>query len=160
MENNVSCKDNKHQYGLWSIDDNNMACRTCEKCGYLEKFVATEEFHQQVSKQKEANLFLEAFQMVDNNDEHIIGYLNVILDDYLSFLGKDALSLLITRMEILGKDDKLDMQNAIYINYLHQYLRLNNFESFRDTLEQFQEYNAAYFASIVTNMEEKNSRHF
>lgn len=151
MENNVSCNDNQHQYGLWSIDDNNMACRTCEKCGYTEKFVATDEFKRQVTRQKEAKLFFEAFQKTSNDDEHIIGYLNVILDDYLSYLGKDALNLLITRMEILGKNDKLDMQNAVYINYLHQYLRLNNSEAFLDTLEQFQEYNNAYFMSAFKN---------
>lgn len=159
MENSVSCVDNQHQYGLWNIDDkNNIAWRACEKCGYQENFIATDEYHQEVKKQKEAAVFLEAFQMVENTDEHMIGYLNVILDDYVSYLGKDSLNSLITKMESLGKADVLDMQNTAYVNYLHQYLRVNNIEAFLDTLEQFQEYNTSYLASILNN-EESNVRH-
>lgn len=154
----MSCVDNKHQYGLWNIDDqNNVAFRSCDNCGYREEFKATEEYHQEIKKQKEAALFLQAFQVVENQDEHVIGYLNVILDDYVNYLGRDSLNLLIAKMESLGTSDKLDVQNAVFVIQLQQFLRLNNMEAFQDGLEQFQKYNAPYFATITN--EEATNRH-
>lgn len=146
------CVDNQHQYGLWSIDkQTNVAFRSCENCGFHEEFKATEEYHQEVKKQKEAELFFKAFQMVENHDEHIIGYLNLILDDYVNYLEKDSLNLLITKMEALSTSDKLDVQNALFVNQLQKFLRLNNVEAFQEGLEQFQNYNAPYLNGALTN---------
>ena len=155
----MSCVDNKHKYGLWEIKEG-MACRTCKHCGIQEKFKTEDKdvYHQEIEKQKEANLFIRAFNNVDNHDEKIVGYLNVILDDYVNYLNDEDLILLIKKMDGLESSNEIDIQNSIHIKKLCYALKTSNLDDFFDNLEKFQEYNANYFATILNN-NETNARH-
>lgn len=155
----MSCVDNKHKYSLWEINESDgLACRTCKNCGNEEKFLADDFHFQEIKKQKEADLFFKAFNKADNHDENIIGYLNVILDDYINYLEDTKLNILINKMEELENSSVIDVQNSMFLKNFGQSLKTSNFDDFLDCLDSFQEYNASYFATIL-NPEEVNGRH-
>lgn len=153
----MSCADNEHKYGLWWIDAET-ACRSCKSCGFQEKLPADEVHFQEVKKQNEAYLFVKAFDNVDIQDKNIIGYLNVILADYVNYLNDEGLVLLINKMDGLESSNEIDIQNSIYIKKLCHALKTSNLDDFFDYLEKFEEYNANYFTTILTN-DETTARH-
>ena len=155
----MSCVNNNHKYGLWEINESeNLACRTCKNCGYKEEFLKEDIHDKEIKKQKEADLFFKAFDKVDINDLNIIGYLNVILDDYVNYLDNDAKNLLLTKMEMLENSNIIDVNNSMYLKKLSSSLKSNDIDVFLDELELFQEYNAVYFNTILDN-KESNARH-
>lgn len=160
--NIVNCneKNEQHHYGLWATNEDKTKCyRTCEKCGFQRILAPTDEILHEIKMQEEAFLFFKAFQQIDKNDEYAIGYLNIILDDYINYLGKKNLTILINKMKEIEQSDNISMQNSIFLNYLQSYISLNNMEAFEDTLAQLQNYNKDLFESILTPETSRRHQH-
>ncbi|MCI6265682.1 MAG: hypothetical protein MR598_02410 [Erysipelotrichaceae bacterium] len=151
---NMECENGKHRYGLWNIvEKEHIVWRKCEECSHILTLPISEmevEYSGQIRMQKEAALFFKAFQNVSNQDENIIGYLNVILRDYATYLGPDNLEVLIHRMDEIEQSDVVDTKNALYINEIQSHLKLNNMD-FDDTLYQFQVYNGICLTDSFSN---------
>lgn len=141
----------EYPQGVWCIDKNNqnMAFRISNDTTLT--IPLNTEILEEMKKQLEASKVFNAFQQVSLDNVHIIGYLNLILDDYVNFLDKDSLTKLLTKMKQIEETNYLDPQNATYINHLRTSLEIDNIENFYDALEQFQSYNSEYFASILEN---------
>ena len=123
---NKSCT-NKHQYGLWNIDKNkSIVYRVCDKCGYKLNLPITEEIVMEITKQEEASKIFKAFQSVDNNDDNIINYLELILEDYVNYLSKDDYKNLIRRIKKLEELDIIDAKNILYLQKLDTYFVIDN----------------------------------
>lgn len=134
MVNNMSCIDNGHQYGLWSIDnENKTAWRRCRKCKFKRELPITEEICNEVKKQDEALNLFKAFQLVDNNDENLLNYLNLILEDYLNYLDRKSLILLTSRIKELEQLNIINIQDIFYIGNLDSYFELNDTDSESDS---------------------------
>lgn len=113
--NNKSCIDNGHQYGLWHIEkEQNIAWRSCNKCRFRRELPATDEIYGEIKKQDEALKIFRAFQIVDNNDENIINYLNLIIEDYMHYLDRKSLIALTSRIKELEQLDIINLQDAFY----------------------------------------------
>lgn len=125
--NNRSCTNNKHQYGLWNIDKKkNIVYRSCGKCGNVLKLPITEEVVMEIVKQEEASKIFKAFQLVSDSDENLINYLELILEDYINYLGQDDYASLIKRIRKLEKDDIIDAKSIVYQHQLGTYFEINN----------------------------------
>lgn len=145
-----NCEEIGHTYGVWKIDEeNSQAIRYCKECQFKRVLPISESILEQIKKQKEASLFIKAFQKVDNQDVNIIGYLYTILDDYIHFLDENELELLVHKMQEIKDEESIGMDNSLYINYLCSYLQNENMEAFEDTLNLFHSYNEPYFASFL-----------
>ena len=104
--NNKSCVENNHQYGLWNIDkEQKMGWRICSKCKFRRELPITEEIQIEVQKQEEAVKIFKAFQMIDNQDENMVNYLNLIIEDYINYLDRKSLRILIAKMHELEQLD-------------------------------------------------------
>ena len=136
--NNKSCIDNKHQYGLWNIDkETNLVYRTCTKCKFKRELPITDEVIVEINKQDEAVKIFKAFQLVDDYDENIINYLELILDDYINYLSKTDFNLLVKRIKKLDDLDILDAKTILYLNRLETYFVINDIESFQEDFNNF-----------------------
>lgn len=145
--------NNKYSEGLWFIDeDKNMACRYSK--GHLIEVPVTTEILEEIKRQIEAAEVFEAFQNIDIQNEHILGYLNVILRDYVNFLGIDKTNVLINKMKLLANENIIDDQNTIFMNSLSSCLESSDIDTFDDLLEQFYNYNQHQFENAFT--EEKS----
>ena len=132
-----------HQYGLWYVNDDNMACRKCLElgCDFEEVLPLSPEIQEEIHKQKEASIFLNAFQTVHDDDQNLMGYLNLILGDYVNYLDHEELNGLMKRMKDIETSECVDMQNAWYVNTLRENLISKDMDAFYDALEQLQTYN-------------------
>lgn len=151
MTNNQT---NKYPENIWYIvydetNNNMMAQRTSN--GITITVPATKEILEEIKKQMEAHKIFNAFQKKNVNDEHIIGYLNLILDDYINHLDTNSINNLIAKMKQIS--EVVDYQNTTYITQLITNLAQNNTDDFYETLEQFQSHNASYFATAFTQLE-------
>lgn len=152
----VNCieKGSEHRYGLWEeINEGKEGCRTCQECGFQRVLSMTEDIAEQIRKQKEALIFLSAFQKLDKNDTYILGYLYTILDDYVNYLGNEHKNTLLTIMEDVAKADSVDYQNATFISLLSTFLKTNAFNEFYDTLDEFKDFNADMFERVFSTSE-------
>lgn len=146
-----NCEEIGHTYGVWKLDDEKgYAIRYCKECHFERVLPINESILEQIKKQKEASLFMQAFKKVDNKDVNVIGYLYTILDDYIHFLDENELDFLVHKMKELESEESIGLDNSLYINYLCSYLQNENIEAFEDTLNQFHSYNNLYFASLLT----------
>lgn len=146
MENKVI---NNIPEGLWFLDDDDMACRYSK--GNLVKLPATTDILEEIKRQVEAAEVFKAFQSIDIKDEYILGYLNVILRDYVNFLGVDNTNLLINKMNLLRDENVIDEKNAIFMTSLGNCIKTNEMENFDELLEQFSSYNQPYFEKAFSN---------
>lgn len=134
---------------IWYLiyDENNnvmMAQRTSN--GVTIKVPATTEILKMIKKQMEANAEAKKiFEKVSPNNEHIIAYLYLLLDQYIDFLESDNLSYLINMMQQLEKSEHIDNNNTTFINRLRISYQEKDSENFNDILEQFEAYNYEYF---------------
>ena len=113
---NKSCVDNKHQYGLWDIDKEiDCAFRVCDKCSFKRVLPITKEVKEEIERQDEALKIFKAFQLVSNEDENIVNYLDLILDDYVNYLSKENFKKLRKRVKVLEDLDIIDAKNVIYL---------------------------------------------
>lgn len=153
MENNFS---DKYLEGIWYIDKDeaNMAFKFSN--GNLIKVPSSKEILEEIKRQLEAKQVFKKFQELDVQDDKYIGYLNVILRDYVNFLDQNDLNILINKMRQLKELNTVDTQNIFYINQLENYLSLNDVENFEDLLEQFNSYNQEYFMSAFVEKETVN----
>lgn len=130
--NNKSCID-RHQYGLWNIDnEKNIAYRICDKCKFRRELPITEEITHEINKQIEASKIFKAFMLVNDNDENIINYLELILEDYVNYLSKTDYKALSKRIKKLEELDILDARNILYLSQLDTYFVL---ETTEDTMQ-------------------------
>lgn len=126
--NNKSCID-KHQYDLWNIDnEKKIAYRVCDKCKFRRELPITEEITYELTKQIEASKIFKAFMLVNDNDENIINYIELILEDYVNFLSKADYKSLVKRIKKLEELDILDARNILYLNQLDTYFILETNE--------------------------------
>lgn len=134
--NNKSCIDNGHQYGLWHIEkEQNIAWRNCNKCKFRRELPATDEIYGEIKKQEEALKIFRAFQMVDNNDENIINYLNLIIEDYMHYLDRKNLITLTSRIKELEQLDIINLQDAFYTTNLNNFLQLDDNDEVNSYIE-------------------------
>lgn len=132
---NKSCV-NKHQYGLWSIDkDKKAVYRTCNKCGYSLNLPITEEVIIEITKQEEASKIFKAFQLVDNSDDNISNYLNLILEDYINYLNKNDYKTLLKRIKELEALDIIDTASILYLQKLDTSFIINDEDSSVNNIE-------------------------
>lgn len=155
MDSNLT---NTYPTGVWCIDQNNPNMAIRNSNGKTIKVPATKEILKEIKKQIEANKVFQAFQTINIKDEGIIGYLNVILRDYINYLDSDNLTLLINEMQELEQVDHIDTQNAFYIKNMSNHLKNKNTDEFEETLEQFQIYNQEYLTNAFSN-EQAAKRH-
>ena len=164
-ENQTMNGNIEHEYpkgiwckGIWCIDNTNPNMALKISGEKIIKVPLTKEILEEIKRQIEANKLFKFFQQVNINNEHIIGYLNLILDDYVNFLDTDNLNNLIIEMTKLEKVDHIDTTNILYITKLRTCLETNKTETFYETLEQFQNYNQKYFtnAFLSENSIKKN----
>ena len=80
-----------------------------------------------------------AFQLVDNKDENIVNYLNLILDDYVNYLSKESFRQLVKRVKELEKLDIIDAQNILCLNQSESYLVVNDVETNDDSHLNFKQ---------------------
>lgn len=131
--NNKSCQENKHHYGLWYINnENNKTYRICDKCQFMRELPITEEIITEIKKQEEAAKIFNAFQLVDDNDENIINYLELILEDYINYLNKNDFSKLIKRIKKLEKLDIIDAKHILCHNQLDTYFVIDDLNTISD----------------------------
>ena len=124
--NNKSCTDS-HQYGLWCIDnEKNIAFRVCEKCNFTRTLPVSEEIILEIKKQEEAKKIITAFSLVDDYDENVINYVNLIMEDYVSYLSKEDFKIFSKRIKKLDDLDILDAKTILYLNKLDTYFVLDN----------------------------------
>jgi len=146
---------NKYPQGIWHINENNENEASKTFNGKTITVPLTTEILEEMKRQIEADKIFKAFQQVSNENEHIIGYLNLILDDYINFLDQNNLMLLINKMKQIEVTDYIDSQNSFYVNQLRTSLEIQNIDNFYEILEQFQAHNAPYFAKLFSNQEKK-----
>ena len=133
--NNKSCIDTKHQYGLWNIDkESNLVWRTCNKCGFKRELPITDEIIDEINKQEEASKIFRAFQLVDDNDNNLINYIELILDDYVNYLGKSDFNLFVKRIKKLDDLDILDAKTILFLNRLETYFVVDDIESINEDI--------------------------
>ena len=133
--NNKSCVENNHQYSLWNIDQGqNIAWRVCSKCKFRRELPITEEIQIEVQKQEEAVKIFKAFQMIDNQDENMVNYLNLIIEDYINYLDRKSLRILIAKMHELEQLDIINIQDILYNNELKTYFEIESNETNHNSL--------------------------
>ena len=138
----VNSCDNGHKYGLWSLsEDASMASRVCMNCGFVELLRATPNIKEQVTKQTEAFNMLKAFSNISIDDPNFIGYLNIMLVDYVDYLCMNH------KIEFSNMLNNV-VSNSYFISEKNKFL-LKKFielipstkdttDSFCETLEKFQ----------------------
>lgn len=120
---------------------------------------ATTEILMTIKKQIEANQNAKKiFEKVGIDNENIIAYLYLLLDQYINFLEYDNLDYLINMMKKLEESPHIDSTNISFINKLRIYFQSKDSENFNDILEQFESYNTEYFSKFY-NMEQAIKSH-
>lgn len=120
---------------------------------------ATTEILKTIKKQMEANeISKKIFEKVGIDNENIIAYLYLILDQYINFLESDNLDYLINMMKKLEESTEIDSTNVSFINKLRTSFQSKDGETFNDLLEQFETYNTEYFSKFY-NMENSVKAH-
>lgn len=109
----------------------------------------TDEINWALKKQKEATVFLMAFNLVNNDDPNLIGYLNFILDDYINFLSSEEMNFLTTRMKEITSSNQIDINNTTTITNLLNKINSGNVDEFYDLLDKFQKDNASLLAKPI-----------
>lgn len=145
-----NCEELGHNYDSWMItEDEKSAFRICKDCGFQRILPMNEDLRKQIKKQKEASLFLKAFQLVQADDKMSVGYLNLMLDEYIYSLSSKEQELLLVKMKEIAESNMVSTENAIQISCLYSDFQEGNIEAFEDHLEQFQAYNESYFKSML-----------
>ena len=125
--NNKSCTNGKHKYGLWNIDKNkSFVYRTCDNCSYKLSLPITEEVIIEITKQEEASMIFRAFQLVSDNDENLINYIELILEDYINYLNKEDYFKFVKRIKMLDDKNILDSKSILFLHKLDIYLEVDN----------------------------------
>lgn len=120
---------------------------------------ATTEILKIIKKQMEANQNAKKiFEKVSIDNENIIAYIYLLLDQYINFLESDNLNYLINMMKKLEESAHIDATNVSFINKLRTSYQSKDNENFNDVLEQFEFYNAEYFSKFY-NMENSVKAH-
>lgn len=127
--NNKSCTDN-HQYGLWNIDnEKNTVYRICDKCNFKRELPITEEITLEIKKQEEAAKILKAFNLVDDYDENIINYVELIMEEYINYFCKKDFKTFAKRVKKLDDLDILDAKTILHLNKLDTYFVVDNVDT-------------------------------
>lgn len=110
---------------------------------------ATTEILKTIKKQMEANeIAKKIFEKVSVDNENIIAYLYLLLDQYINFLESNNLDYLINMMMRLEESNHIDANNISFINRLRTTYSSKDNEGFNDVLEQFELYNMEYFSGF------------
>ena len=136
--NNNFCEPGTHSYGLWKKKDNK-GIRTCYKCSYTEELPLTNTIKEQIDKQEKAEQCLKGFTLVNENDEKIIGYINVMLKE-ITYLDREQIKELNKKIDELKNSSLIDTTNAVLLTSLQTTYHSNK-EIFDEFLEKFQLYN-------------------
>lgn len=136
---------NEYPKNIWCIDKNNSNIAIKQTNTKTIKVPITTEILEEIKKQIEASLIFKAFQKVTPEDKNLIGYINLILNDYINFLDEDTLNKLIIELKKMEQSNQLDNQNNLYLNNMIHSLEINDRENFEELLEQFSNYNQNHF---------------
>ena len=161
MENTLTYE---YPQGIWCIDKDAQNIALKFSGNKTIRVPATKEILETIKKQIEANKIFTSFKQLNPEDENIIGYLNLILDDYVNYLDYNNLNDLASIMKQIKQSNKIDLQNATFIEMLRINLetrikleksnqeKSDNLDSFYNIFEQFQTYNKSYFVeSYIDN---------
>ena len=147
-DNQVNEQSENIWYPIYEENSNMMMAQKTSN-GVTIKVPATTEILKTIKKQMEVNTeFKKIFQKVSIDNEHIIAYLYLALDQHINFLEQDNLSYLINMMKQLEQSTHIDPNNIAYINQLRTSYQTKDIENFNDILEQFKDYNKDYFSQF------------
>ena len=137
--------------GIWIIDEEkNTAFRM--KGGVKIELPITTEILEEVKKQIEAEKYFNLFQVVKKQDEMIIGYLKMMLDDYYNYLSDDHQMEFLKHIQSISH--LVDTKNSSYLQKICNCLDKQNLDDFLDITEEFQQYNQSYFNEMENTQQE------
>ena len=137
--------------GIWVIDEEkNTAFRM--KGGVKIELPITTEILEEVKKQIEAEKYFNLFQEVKKQDEMIIGYLKMMLDDYYNYLSDDHQMEFLKHIQSISH--LVDTKNSSYLQKICNCLDKQNLDDFLDITEEFQQYNQSYFNEMANTQQE------
>lgn len=150
----------EYPQGIWCLDreNENMAVKIVNDTKTIRVPVTT-EILEEIKRQLEADKMLTAFTQLNVNDTNIIGYLNLMLSDYINFLTPETKNTLINKMKEIELSPQLDEQNISHIQNLKNQLATNNIEEYYNALDNFQAYNIPLFENALANNETQGRSH-
>lgn len=156
--NSTNTKTENIWYLIYNEDtQTTMAQKTSN--GITITIPATTEILKTIKMQVEANANAKKiFENVSIDNENIVAYLYLLLDQYINFLESDNLDYLINMMKQLEESAHIDATNASFINKIRKSYESKDNESFNDLLEQFERYNTTFFSEFY-NMEQPSKAH-
>lgn len=152
--------NNEYPQGVWCFDkeNENMAVKVVNNTKTI-KVPVTTEILEEIKKQIEAEKLFIAFCQLNNEDENIIGYLDLMLNDYINFLTPENKNILINKMKEIELSSRLDNQNISHLHNLETNLKENDIEAFYDNLDDFHTYNIPLFENALSNNEIQGRSH-
>lgn len=152
--------NNEYPQGIWCLDkeNENMAVKIVNATKTI-KVPVTTEILEEIKKQIEAEKLFIAFCQLNNEDENIIGYLDLMLNDYINFLTPENKNILINKMAEIKLSSRIDNQNISHLHNLETSLKENDIETFYDTLDEFHTYNIPLFENTLSNNEAQGRTH-
>lgn len=152
--------NSEYPQGIWCLDKTNpdMAVKVVGANKIISVPVTTEILGE-IKKQIEAEKIFMAFSQLNNEEENIIGYLDLILNDYINFLTPDSKNVLINKMKEIELSSQIDNQNIFHLKNLETGLKENDIEKFYDALDEFHTYNVPLFENAFSNNEAQGRNH-
>lgn len=139
---NINDCDNGHKYDLWVLsEDASMASRECMNCGFVEVLRAKPYILEQVKKQIEASNMLKGFSKLSIDDPNFMGYLNIMLVDYIDYLYmRNKIEFSNMLGSVVANSYFLSEKNKLLINKFIELIpsTKDTTDSFCETLEKFQ----------------------
>lgn len=144
MTDNITTK----QKNIWYLSTDQSSVQRVSNNGTIITLPVTTESLNEIKTQMEATQNAKKiFENVSIDNENIIAYLYLLLDQYINFLEFDNLNYLINMMKQLEESTYVDANNASFINKLRISYDTDIY-AFYDVLEEFKNYNMAYLSKF------------
>lgn len=152
-----NCMENGHVYGIWKDANDGNAERVCEQCSFICKVPIDEDIKGELEKQEYAIKLWQAFGKIQNDDQHLIDYLQIILEDGIPYLDRPIKDNVVTRMDEIKNSGYLTEENKVFFNYLMQIIheKKNNGKLYWEIMDEFQNYNSKV---LVSPLYEENTQ--
>lgn len=148
MEKN-NCTLTGHTYDIWELYDESHVSRKCLDCNYEEILPSGIDTLKQIKLQQEALPLLNSFLNISINDEAIIGYINVIINDCLPFINQDNKFKLMKKLNEVTHSSSLSEENKLLLNNLITSIKERNNDLQYDTIDYFEKYNQEALSSVI-----------
>lgn len=142
-----NCNLTNHQYGLWQIENENEVSRTCNNCGFKQKYPTDIDTLKEIKKQEEAKPLLTSFLKISNDDINLIGSIYVILEDVVNFIDNQNKILLINKLTELKLTAPLTEENKISLDKFITSIKENDTDLLYDTIDFFKKHNEDVLSS-------------